>query len=107
YSAGLLDGVTVQASRYVPATGWSAPVAIGASNSQSHGPSVAMSDGGEAIAVWAVENDPPYSAWASRFVPATGWGPAGKLADNSGGAPDIAMNGAGRAAVVIPGIGLG
>lgn len=93
----------IWASRYTAQAGWGAPVLIESSFAEAGEPRVAMDGAGNAIAVFSQQVGERIGIYASRFEPATGWGPATAVeTDDSveGVVPQIAMEASGRATVV-------
>lgn len=93
----------IWASRYTAQGGWGAPVLIESSFADAGEPRVAMDGAGNAIAVFSQHVGERIGIYATRFEPATGWGPATAIeTDDSVAAvvPQIAMEASGRATVV-------
>ena len=97
----------IQASRFVPASGWTPPVNVseGIPDSASD-PQVAMDAAGRALAVWTHANGSYHAIYASRSEPSGGWGPPVRIgsasvnASASGRFPRVAMDGRGGAIAV-------
>jgi hypothetical protein len=82
--------VAINASRYVPATGWTSPQRIDAASGVVFRPQIAVSDGGIAMAVWeqylqGAGND----IFAARYEPVAGWSIPARVSVNNTG---IAIN---------------
>jgi hypothetical protein len=97
------DGVdtSIYSNRYVPGTGWSAPVLIESATGIAASPQVAMDGSGNAIAVWS-QGTGTSDIYANRYVSGTGWGTAQLIetgADTADG-PHVAVNGSGTAIAV-------
>lgn len=90
---GHLDGtrVSMRASRYTPAGGWSAPEYIGADEGgDAEDVRVAADSLGNAIAVWHQSDGTRTNIWANRYAPASGWGAAQLIEhDDAGSAAHV------------------
>ncbi len=80
---------------YVPAMGWA--VAGGVLDSVVEGarsPRIAVSPGGNAIAVWYQSDNTRFNVWTNRYVVGTGWGTATLLetADGEAYHPRVAID---------------
>jgi len=101
----------IKARRYLAGSGWGTTTLIETGNAgDAVGPSVAVDSTGTAVAAWLQGDGTRTNTWANRFVPSTGWGGAVRIElDDVGSAiapgPEVAMNGAGVAAVVWTQIG--
>jgi hypothetical protein len=72
--------LSVVASRYEPATGWSAPTTIETEEAGDAAfPAVTMDPNGNALVVWSQGDGSTSNAWANRFAVGMGWGTATKL----------------------------
>lgn len=99
-------GTRIRASRYRAGLGWEASqslgggVAAGANAGQAR---IAVGATGDVVAVWVQDDGVQrLNIWSRRFTPASGWGPATRLHDDTGGAehPQVGMDAAGRALAV-------
>ncbi|HKZ49021.1 MAG TPA: thrombospondin type 3 repeat-containing protein [Thermoplasmata archaeon] len=98
-------GYILNASQYVPGSGWTAPFTM---FNQSNiiaiaNPEVAMDLAGNAVAVWTAYTPGPLgSIWGASFTPAQGWAPAVPLELSSAYAIEshVAMDGSGGAIAV-------
>ncbi len=66
----------ILSSRYVPGTGWTAPVPLETSLDPAFTPEIAVNSAGDAIAVWTQFDGVMINLWAASFRPASGWGAA-------------------------------
>jgi hypothetical protein len=66
---------TLWSTRYDPASGWSAPEAMGTTVFNGY-PTLAVADGGNATCTWANYNSgtSKYELWAANYVLGSGWG---------------------------------
>lgn len=73
--------LSVVASRYEPATGWSTPTTIETEEAGDAAfPAVTMDPNGNALVVWTQgDGSTTSNAWANRFAVGMGWGTATKL----------------------------
>lgn len=85
---------TVQASVYVPGSGWSTPHSLGLGTN----PEVATDASGHAIAAWGGLYNGTWSLWTSRHAPDGGWTTAEVMAENID-RMRVAMNAQGDAVV--------
>jgi hypothetical protein len=103
---GTVTRHNIWANRFVPATGWGTATLIETDDAgDALDPQVAVDGSGNAVAVWRQDNGTGTrtNIWASRFVPATGWGTATLVeTDNAGDAlvPQVAVDGSGNAVAV-------
>jgi hypothetical protein len=92
------------ASRYASGSGWTAPELIEGENSGSvYLPQLASDPRGNVMAVWHQFDGTRFNAWANRWTPSAGWGPAELLElDSLGSAtnPRVALDPSGEAAAV-------
>jgi len=99
------SAITLWASRYSPASGWSDPEQIGGPGAGLADllPRLAVSRGGSAIVVWQQHDGQRTSMWANRLAPSSGWEGALLLeTDDRGPAfdPEVAIDAAGNAVAV-------
>ena len=96
---------SVLASRYVPGSGWSAPVALeNDAAGATDGPQIAIDRAsGRAMVVWAqLTSAGAYDIWARPFDPAAGWGTLARIEAGAGLAaqPQVGMDSSGNAIAV-------
>jgi len=100
----------IWANRYVTGTGWGKAELIGTVGTGTSGePYVAMSEAGDAIAVWNLDDGVRDNIWANRYVKGAGWGKAEVIEQGDGpkltqyfglGGPRVAIDGNGNAIAV-------
>jgi hypothetical protein len=88
--------VSAFAARYVPGTGWSAAVELGAALASTEEPSVAMDPWGRALAAWTGPGSTsPQELQVRRYSPNGGWVRLALETDTSG-QPTVAADGQGN-----------
>lgn len=103
HADGTFTNQTVWSNRFVPSSGWGTPQQIGGSASTfANTPDVAMTPGGDAIAVWDEATGVNDDIWSNRFLAASGWGTAQLIEADPGsaGAASVAIDPAGNALAV-------
>ena len=99
------DGIryNIQAARYEPASGWTAPVRIETEDLGNAGyPRIAVNGKGNAVVVWEQSDGVLTNIWANRYT-AGAWGAAEKIETDDtgpGGRVDVDMNPPGEAFAV-------
>ena len=91
------------ASRAPAGSGWTAPVLLESDGNGVSVPQLAIDSAGNALAMWPQHDGTRNNVWASRYVPASGWGPAILVeTDNTGsqGLIDVAFDASGNAIAV-------
>ncbi|WP_354685182.1 hypothetical protein [Cupriavidus necator] len=96
---------SVMASRYVPGSGWSAPVPLeNDAASATDGAHIAMDRAtGRAMVVWPqLTSSGAYDIWSRSFDPASGWGDLVRIESGAGMAvqPQVGMDASGNAIAV-------
>ena len=88
----------IHAARYVSGAGWQSDEIIDSDTGTAGNPQIAVSAGGNAVAVWTQGG----SIWANNYEPGTGWGTAELIETESNGAqqPMVAIDGSGNATAV-------
>ncbi|MDQ8021558.1 MAG: hypothetical protein REI94_06935 [Moraxellaceae bacterium] len=89
---------SVFASRYVPASGWSAPQRIDSAATSAQRPQVAADGSGNALVVWHQSNGTHMNVWSNRYS-SSNWGSAQQIGVTAEDANEarISMNASGTA----------
>jgi hypothetical protein len=90
-------------SRYVPASGWSAPEHLETDSGDARNVWIAIDSDGDAIATWSQSNGTRPIIRANRYVAGTGWNGATTIqtdASGEGSFPRVALDGHGNAMAV-------
>lgn len=94
----------IMANRYVVGSGWGTPLLLeNYNNINTYEPRVAVSDNGNAMAIWRQHDGLNYNLWVSRYEMGTGWDAPAVIEDNDVGSAygyHVEMDDVGNAMVI-------